>query len=123
MSIWLGLAIASVVVVLALALQHYFDWHRWIGHELRAPWTYVLGVVVLASVYTAWVLLGRVEDATVVTIGLWAIVGAGGVAVLACYGLDILGGVIQDWRTSKSGTLHGPHGDRLGTDRQSERRS
>jgi hypothetical protein len=97
---WLGLGIACLVVWGALWLEHWFEWPRWLGKELEAPWTYIAGVAVLVVAYSIWAIAVHVTSKTAI-IGLWAIVVTGGLAVLAAYGLDWLGGVLREWRTSR----------------------
>ena len=110
---WVGLGIACFVVVVVLWLEHWFDWPRWLGHELGAPWTYVAGVLTLAAAYSAWMAAVQVNAWPMALIGLWAIVVVGGLAVQAAYQLDRLGGILQDWRTSR-GKVDSDGGDGSG---------
>ena len=97
---WWGLGVGCVVVAVLLWALHWFPWEKFTGHRIEVPWSYVAGVSVLASVYSAWLAVAQCSWLTGL-IGLWAIIVSGGLADLAAYGLDRLGGILMDWRTSR----------------------
>ena len=77
----------SLIALLTEATLHFVPWNRLLGRELRPPWTYIVGLAPLAALDTAW--LWTVQPgANLAIIGLWAIVGAGGLGCLAGYALD-----------------------------------
>lgn len=68
------------------ALLHYFPWMKLLrGRELPRLLAYVFGVLGLMVPFTLW-LLER-NEITVVII-MWKLITAGGVSVVALYGLD-----------------------------------
>lgn len=75
-----------IVVMLAEAFLHYFPWKRLLrGRDLPRPAAYVLGVLGLMLPFTAW--LSEHGQFEIMKI-LWQVILAGGLSVLAAYGLD-----------------------------------
>jgi hypothetical protein len=78
----------TLIVIVALAQfgLHYFPWKLWCnGKELPRPIAYAFGVVGLMVPFTAW-LIEQSEMSTAWM--LWKVIVAGGMMVLALYGLD-----------------------------------
>jgi len=88
---WGQIGIVAIIAALALAAEHYFPWRLALGRDLPRPGAYVLGVLAMAiplsGLYVAW---GFEPPAWQLAhlAALWAVVGAGGLTVLAAYGLD-----------------------------------
>lgn len=80
----IGLLIA--LVMLAEALLHWFPWKRCLrGRDLPRPAAYVLGVLGLMTPFSIWLF----EQGEIYILNmLWLVILAGGMSVLAAYGLD-----------------------------------
>lgn len=112
---FLSLGLASLIEALLIAMVHWFPWNKVFHQELQAPWTYIVGVSLLASVYSVWVWL--IQPTPIWAMGgLWAIIAAGGLADLIAYGLDWILGMI--W-IIRHGSVDSSQGDRSGGHRQS----
>lgn len=77
--------LVAVVMVAELGL-HYFPWRMFLrGKELPRLVAYVLGVLGLMVPFSAW--LWQRGEVDVIKV-LWMVIGAGGLTVMALYGLD-----------------------------------
>jgi len=88
---WILWALAAAATAALLGFEHYFAWHRILGHDPEAPWSYVAGVATLGVGFTVWVLVTcpvRPLAAWEVIAGWWGIVAAGGVTIIGCYQVD-----------------------------------
>ena len=66
---------------------HNTKWNAITGRELEPPQTYVWGLAPLLLIYSLWLVL--VQPIWWLSIlGIWAIIGSGGAAVLLAYFLD-----------------------------------
>lgn len=75
-----------VMVMLAEALLHYFPWRVLLkGKELPRVLAYTLGMLALMAPLSAW--LWERGDREVIEV-MWTVIFAGGLTVLALYGLD-----------------------------------
>ena len=81
----LMIAIAALIAVLLLGVEHYWPWRPMLGRSLGNLECYVAGVLALVlpmsgllAIWGRWVELAA----------LWAIVAAGGLAVIGMYALD-----------------------------------
>lgn len=83
--------LACVVVVLLLWVEHWFPWPALLGRELPRLSSYILGVLALAlplsGLYGRW-LAQPPALAWFYLLGLWAVILAGGLAVILAYALD-----------------------------------
>jgi hypothetical protein len=83
------LIMTALFTALLLGLEHYIPWRRIMGHDIRVPWSYVVGVASLGLPFSAWALgAARPLSGWEVVAGFWTVVAAGGWSVLACYKLD-----------------------------------
>ncbi len=80
-----------VIVILSEAFLHYFRWKQVLmGRDLPRVAAYVLGVLGLMLPYTAWLYgYGHIEAIKAIEI-LWKDIIAGGLAVVLCYGIDVI---------------------------------
>lgn len=82
MTLWALIAL----VMMGEALLHYFPWKKLLkGNELPRVAAYALGVLGLMIPFSAWLL--EQNEVGVLKI-LWMVIIAGGLSVLALYGLD-----------------------------------
>jgi len=93
----MDIAIAVLVGVLILLVEHYLPWSKLVGRELPRPAAYILGVlamiVPLSALYIWWhyrsVVLGwRPIEWYWAVVAMWAVVIGCGLAVLGAYALD-----------------------------------
>lgn len=77
-------AVIAIVMLAELGL-HYFPWRLIVKGELPRIVAYVLGVLGLMIPFTLWLWANRELD---VIFTLWLVIGAGGLMVMALYGLD-----------------------------------
>lgn len=76
------------IAMLAEGFLHYFPWRQFLkGRDLPRPIAYALGVIGLMLPFTIW-LYEHGEIDTIVR--LWMVIVAGGIAVLALYGIDAI---------------------------------
>jgi hypothetical protein len=66
---------------------HNTKWNIITGNELEPPWTYVWGLAPLLGIYTGWLALEK-PAWQLAALGIWAIIGSGGFAVLVAYYLE-----------------------------------
>lgn len=77
-----------LVVIFIEAFLHYFRWREILsGRELPRPIAYILGVLGLIAPFS---LYEWEQGNQQVVITLWIFVCAGGLSVLACYGIDAI---------------------------------
>lgn len=75
-----------ITVMLIEALMHYLPWRQLLkGRDLPRPAAYILGVLGLMVPFTVWLIR---NDLFGVAISLWRVIVAGGLVVMALYGLD-----------------------------------
>jgi len=75
-----------VIVMISEGLLHYFPWKMLLrGRELPRVAAYILGVLGLMAPFTAW--LWERGEMEIIRM-LWMVIVAGGLMVLALYGLD-----------------------------------
>ena len=77
-------AVIAIAMLAELGL-HYFPWRMLLKGELPRVAAYVLGVLGLMVPFTFY--LWERGDADVIC-ALWEVIGAGGLTVMALYGLD-----------------------------------
>ena len=91
MLIWQLATIAAMTAV-AIAILHWLPWNRWLGHELQAPYNYMIGVGALLAGYVAWVAWsGPVvfpRYPWMAAVGMVVISASGGLADWAAYQAD-----------------------------------
>ena len=103
----------GLIAALIIAALHWAPWNKILGRELQPPWTYVVGLLPLMLTFTGWALIEKPTH-THAVVGLWAIVGAGGIADGAAYLVDDLAGARIARKLVLSGRSHGEndHPDR-----------
>lgn len=84
--------IAQVVLAVLLAwlllwVEHWFPWQLMLGRELPRPAAYVLGVLALMLPFSG---LLAVWGEWLALAALWAVIVAGGAAVIGAYAIDRL---------------------------------
>ena len=68
------------------AFLHYFPWMKFFkGRTLPRLLAYIFGVLGLMVPFTVWLMQ---ESNLEIVIGLWKVIVAGGITVMALYGLD-----------------------------------
>ena len=85
------LAIIAVATGGTIAALHWFPWNRWIGHELKPPWSYVVGTSVLLAAFVAWILWdGSIlaHQPWMAAVALGTISAAGGITDIIAYRID-----------------------------------
>lgn len=94
-----------VMVMLAESLLHYFPWRTLLkGKKLPRVVAYTLGMLALMGPLTAW--LWEHGERHVIE-AMWAVIFAGGLTVLALYGLDrYLKLELRDVEAVERETLH-----------------
>jgi hypothetical protein len=79
------IGLAALLAALILLVEHWFPWQMLLGRRLHRLEAYVLGVLAmvlpLTGLFCVW---GEMWAA----IGLWVVIGAGGLAVMAAYAVD-----------------------------------
>ncbi len=84
--------ITALIAALLLVGEHYFPWGMLLHHKLPRLAAYVLGVLALigplSALYAFWIRFQPEIGGRFYLGALWAVVGAGGAAVLICYALD-----------------------------------
>ncbi|RPJ25070.1 MAG: hypothetical protein EHM35_15835 [Planctomycetaceae bacterium] len=93
MELWLGCALTAAVE----AVLHWAPWPRWLGKEMQKPATYVVGMVPILVIFSAWMLV-RKPSARHAIFGLHAITASAGAAVIGGYELDKKGGWLTKLR-------------------------
>ena len=81
----------SVVGAMTQAIAHWFPWHR-LGHEMRPPLTYVIGVGQIVGWFSVWAFRRKHKDDVT---ALGAIVASSGLSVIAAYAIDYALGLYQ----------------------------
>lgn len=82
----MSIALLIALVMLSEGLLHYFPWKKLLkGRELPRVAAYTLGVLGLMIPFTAW--LYQCNELETITV-LWMVISAGGLIVMALYGLD-----------------------------------
>lgn len=95
-----------VMVMLAESLLHYFPWRTLLkGKKLPRVVAYTLGMLALMAPLSAW--LWERGDREVIE-AMWIVIFAGGLTVLALYGLDrYLRLELRDMESVEREALHG----------------
>jgi len=94
------LALAATIGGLIQTVQHWFPWHRFVGHELQPPMTYILGMLPIVGGFAVWAHRRRKLRGVDAITGLATVTVVNGFCVIAGYVIDWLGGLIraQDYR-------------------------
>lgn len=84
--------LAALIAALLLIAEHYFPWSMLLHRKLPRLAAYVLGVLALtgplSALYGFWIQTQAEIESYFYLGALWAVVGAGGAAVLVCHALD-----------------------------------
>ena len=86
--------ITALIAALLLVGEHYFPWGMLLQRRLPRLAAYVIGVLSLvgplSALYGFWMRTSAEIAAWLYLGALWAVVGAGGAAVIFCYLLDYI---------------------------------
>ncbi len=82
---WTEIAIAGLVGVLLLWVEHWGPWQLLLEKKFHQTVNYILGTLALQLPFTGLLILWGMWNAV---LALWAITILGGLAVLGAYGID-----------------------------------
>jgi hypothetical protein len=89
----LEIFITGFVIIILLALEHYFPWELIFKRKLPRLIAYIIGVLGLAiplsMLYWYWVIKPP-ENVYAYILALWCIVISGGISVIGSYILDVI---------------------------------